>query len=96
MSGNAAEEPEVVSGLPVKAGRAAGPAGTASVLDRLAFSRVGRTLRDDQALLYVEHARPDGTGAGFLVWFRRQGLTWTIAETEVVWTARDEDSEETP
>ena len=95
VSGNAAEEPEVLSGLPVKAGRAR-PTGAPYMLDRLAFSRVGRTLRNDQALLYVEHVRPDGTGAGFLVWFRRQGLRWTIADTDVVWTVRDEESEEAP
>jgi hypothetical protein len=91
----AEEEPEVTSGLPVKV-RPAGPAGAPSVVDRLAFSRVGRTLRNDQALLYVEHVRPDGTGAGFLVWFRRPRLEWTIADTDVVWTASDEDSEEAP
>lgn len=94
-SGNDTEEPEVMAGLPVMTGRAS-PAGAPSVLDRLAFSRVGRTLRNDQALLYVDQVRPDGTGAGFLVWFRRQGLKWAIAETDVVWTARDEESEEAP
>ena len=85
VSGNAAEEPEAISGLPVSAGDA-GPVPPPSVLDRLAFSRVGRTLRNDQALLYVEHVRPDGSGAGFLVWFSRQGLEWTIVDTDVVWT----------
>jgi hypothetical protein len=59
-----------------------------SVLDRLAFSRVARSLRNDQALLYVEVLRPDGTGAGFLVWFRRQGRSWTLFNTEVAWTIR--------
>jgi len=57
-----------------------------SVLDRLAFSRVGRSLRNDQALLYVETLRPDGTGAGFLVWCRREGRHWTLFDTEVIWT----------
>lgn len=60
-----------------------------SVLDRLAFSRVGRTLRNDQALVYVENMRPDGTGAGFLVWCRRQGQEWKLFDTEVVWTMRE-------
>ncbi len=59
-----------------------------SVLDRLAFSRVGRTLRNNQALVYVENVRPDGTGAGFLVWYRRQGQEWKLFDTEVVWTMR--------
>jgi hypothetical protein len=96
VSGNPAEEePEVVSALPVKAG-CGRPTRAPSVLDRLAFSRLGRTLRNDQALLYVEHVRPDGTGAGFLVWFRRQELDWTIADTDVIWTARDEDNDEAP
>jgi len=57
-----------------------------SVLDRLAFSRVARSLRNDHALLYVEALRPDGTGAGLLVWFRRQGRSWTLFDTEVAWT----------
>ena len=56
------------------------------VLDRLAFSRVARSLRNDHALMYVEALRPDGTGAGFLVWCRRQGRSWTLFDTEVVWT----------
>jgi hypothetical protein len=57
-----------------------------SVLDRVAFSRVARSLRNDHALLYVEILRPDSTGAGFLVWFRRQGRSWTLFDTEVAWT----------
>jgi hypothetical protein len=57
-----------------------------SVLDRLAFSRVARNPRNDHALLYVEVLRPDGTGAGFLVWCRRQGRSWALFDTEVAWT----------
>ena len=76
MSGGSIEEPEVASAWPVQA---------APVLDRLAFSRVGRTVRNDQALLYVEQRRLDGTGAGFLVWFHRRARTWILADTEVVW-----------
>ena len=60
-----------------------------SVLDRLALSRVGRTLKNDQALVYVENIRRDGTGAGFLVWCRRQGQEWKLFDTEVVWTVRE-------
>jgi hypothetical protein len=56
------------------------------VLDRLAFSRVARSLRNDHALMYVEALRLDGTGAGFLVWFRRQGRSWILFDTEVAWT----------
>lgn len=66
-----------------------------SVLDRLAFSRVGRTLKNDQALVYVENRRRDGTGAGFLVWFHRWEQLWQILDTEVVWTIRGkEDGDE--
>ena len=60
-----------------------------SVLDRLAFSRVGRTLKNDQALVYVENRRRDGTGAGFLVWFHRREQVWELFDAEVVWTIRD-------
>ena len=59
---------------------------TPTVLDRLALSRVGRNIQNDQALVYVEHVRPDETGAGFLVWCHRRGREWKIFDTEVVWT----------
>ena len=62
----------------------------ADSIDRLAFSRVGFSSRQDQALVYVANERPDGTGAGFLVWLRTQGPRWEILDTEVVWTARPE------
>jgi hypothetical protein len=62
----------------------------ADSIDRLAFSRVGFASRPDQALVYVSNDRPDGTGAGFLVWLRAQGTGWEILDTEVVWTARPE------
>jgi hypothetical protein len=71
----------------VQAGGAA-PVQAPPVLERLAFSRVGRTFQQDQALVYVEQMRPDGTGAGFLVWFRREGRKWRIFDTEVIWTIR--------
>jgi hypothetical protein len=63
-----------------------------TVLDRLALSRVGRTVRNDQALVYVENVRPDGTGAGFLVWCHRRDGEWEIFDTEVVWTMRGGES----
>ncbi len=89
VSGNAVEEPEVSLAQPVL---------TASlrsvlampVLDRLVFSRIGYNLRHTQALVYVGNPRPDGSGAGFLVWLRRQGTAWAIWDTEVVWTVRIE------
>lgn len=94
VSGDTIEEPEVRLTVPV-AGRER-QTQDAPVLDRLAFSRVGRNLRNDQALAYVENLRPDGTGAGFLVWFRRQGREWSLFDTEVVWTVRLRESEDRP
>jgi hypothetical protein len=95
VSGNGLEEPEVRMAVPVATDAMAWARGTEAppVLDRLAFSRVGRTLRNDQALVYVENLRPDGTGAGFLVWFHRQGKEWTRVDTEVVWTVRHQETE---
>lgn len=84
VTGEIIEEPEVSLARPVTVAHAR-PVHAPSVLDRLAFSRVARSLRNDQALLYVEALRPDGTGAGFLVWFVRRGRDWTILDTEVVW-----------
>ncbi len=87
VTGQSLEEPEVSAAVPVQA---------LPVLERLAFSRVGRTLQQDQALVYVEQMRPDGTGAGFLVWFHREGRKWRIFDTEVVWTIRSEEGLESP
>lgn len=95
VSGDTIEEPEVRLAMPVAADRGR-LTQDAAVLDRLAFSRVGRNVRNDQALAYVENMRPDGTGAGFLVWFRRMGRDWTIFDTEVVWTVRPQESEAPP
>lgn len=81
------EDPEAGAAVPVLRNPAR-PAQVTSVLDRLAFSRVGRTLGNDQALVYVENVRPDGTGAGFLVWCRPQEQGWKLFDTEVVWTMR--------
>lgn len=95
VSGDALEEPEVRWNIPVLPVRVT-PAQTSPILDRLAFSRVGRSLRNDQALAYVENLRADGTGAGFLIWFRRQGQEWTLFDTEVVWTVQHQETEENP
>ena len=84
-TGDRLEEPEVSLARPVTVTRAR-PIQAPPVLDRLAFSRVARSLRNDHALIYVETLRPDGTGAGFLVWCRRQGRSWTLFDTEVTWT----------
>ena len=87
VSEGTTEDPEASEAVPVLS-NLAGSVQAPSVLDRLAFSRVGRTLKNDQALVYVENVRPDGTGAGFLVWCRRQGQEWKLFDTEVVWTMR--------
>lgn len=84
-TGDKLEEPEVSLARPVTVARVR-PVQAPSVLDRVAFSRVARSLRNDHALLYVEVLRPDGSGAGFLVWFRHQGRSWTLFDTEVAWT----------
>ena len=83
-TGDRLEEPEVSLARPVTVARAR-PIQAPLVLGRLAFSRVARSLRNDHALLYVEILRPDGTGAGFLVWCRRRGRSWTLFDTEVAW-----------
>ena len=87
VSAGTTEDPETSAAVLVLRNPAR-PVQATSVLDRLAFSRVGRTLGNDQALVYVENVRPDGTGAGFLVWCRRQGQGWKLFDTEVVWTMR--------
>ena len=90
------EEPEVSLARPITVA-AALPVQAPSILDRLAFSRVARSLRNDHALLYVEALRPDGSGAGFLVWCRRHGQNWTLFDTEVVWTIQPQvEPEEGP
>ncbi len=75
--------------LPV-ARRVEEESGAPDLIDRLAFSRAGFTLRGDQALVYVANARPDGTGAGFLFWFVRRQKTWELYDTEVLWVSRPE------
>ncbi|MEP6932644.1 MAG: hypothetical protein ABI988_01670 [Nitrospirota bacterium] len=87
------EEPEVSLARQVTVAGSV-PVQAPPVLDRLGFSRVARNLRNDHALLYVETLRPDGTGAGFLVWGRRQGQSWTLFDTEVVWTIQVQDDPE--
>ncbi len=89
VSGNAVEEPEVSLSRPVLTARLRSVQAV-PVLDRLVFSRIGYNLRQTEALVYVGNPRPDGSGAGFLVWLRRQGTAWSIWDTEVIWTVRIE------
>lgn len=92
-TGDQIEEPEVSLARPVMVDDAR-VVQAPLVLERLAFSRVARNLRNDQALLYVETLRPDGAGAGFLVWFRRQGQRWKLFDTAVAWTIQVEEEQE--
>lgn len=88
FSGGVPEEPEVsLAPIPAVLGprRAQGAPKTVGVLQ---FSRVGFTPREDQALVYVEEERPDGTGGGLLVRLHRRGKAWTITDTEVLWMAQ--------
>lgn len=75
--------------VPIPAQRAQGPQtdGPPVVVGLLELSRVGFNLRETEALVYVGIDRPDGTGAGFLIWIHRMGRTWSITDTEVLWTA---------
>jgi hypothetical protein len=59
-----------------------------AVLDRLSFSRVAYSVAREQAFMYVEYNRPDGSGAGFAVWLRSSGSRWGIFDSELVWAAR--------
>jgi hypothetical protein len=91
FSNGVPEEPEVsLAPIPaaLRPGRVQEEPRTIGVLR---FSRVGFTPRDDQALVYVEEERPDGTGGGLLVWFHRRGKVWMIADTEVLWMARTDE-----
>ena len=92
-TGDQIEEPEVSLARPVTVAYAR-PVQASPRLERLAFSRVARNVRNDQALQYVEVLRPDGSGAGFLVWFRRQGQTWRQFDTAVAWTVQVEEDQE--
>lgn len=94
-TGDTLEEPEVSLVRPVTVAHAR-LMQVSSVLDRLSFSRVARSFRNDHALLYVEVLRPDGTGAGFLVWCRRQGQRWILFDTEVAWTLQPYPEDKPP
>jgi hypothetical protein len=59
-----------------------------AIIDRLAFSRVAYTFGHEQALVYTEYNRVDGSGAGFIVWLTQKGKRWGIFDSELVWAAR--------
>ncbi len=98
FSNGVPEEPEVsLAPIPVSSGL--GLAQDApSAVGVLRLSRVGFTPREDQALVYVEENRPDGTGGGLLIRLHRRGKVWMITDTEVLWMARpdDEPGQESP
>jgi hypothetical protein len=86
-TGDMLEEPEVSLARPITVAHTR-PIQAAQALDHLAFSRIARSPRHDHALMYVETLRSNGTGAGFLMWCRRQGKSWTLFDTEVIWTSQ--------
>ena len=89
VSGGELEEPEVfLAPIPAKFSPVDLTQNPPPVIGKLGFSRVGFTQRADQALVYVADDRPDGTGAGFLVWLRRLDQGWEILDTEVLWAVR--------
>lgn len=92
-------EPQVSAAMPVGA-VTQGPARPAQEgrrsLGLLRFSRVGFSPRQEQALVYVEEERPDGTGSGFLILLTRNDKSWDFIDTEILWVARPEDAPETP
>jgi len=86
------EEPEVsLAPIPAVDRRSIQGQAPRSTIGLLRFSRVGFTRREDQALVYVEEERLDGTGGGFLVWLHRRGKVSTIVDTEVLWMARPDE-----
>jgi hypothetical protein len=88
ISGEGEPESEAKRVHPSLGGRPVRLVQEAQTIDRLAFSRVGFSSRLDQALVYVANDRPDGSGAGFLLWLEARGTNWEIADTEVVWAAQ--------
>jgi len=60
------------------------------IIDRLAFSRVAYTFGHEQALVYTEYNRVDGSGAGFIVWLTQSKTRWGLFDSELVWAARPE------
>ncbi|TLY15781.1 MAG: hypothetical protein E6K69_05485 [Nitrospirae bacterium] len=92
VSGGELEEPEVfLAPIPARFPRTDMTQVPRPVIGKLGFSRVAFTPRADQALVYVVDDRPDGTGAGFLVWLRRLDQGWNVLDTEVIWVARRDE-----
>jgi hypothetical protein len=91
VSGGAMEEPEV-SLAPIPAARRLSTKFLRFDPTRigvLKFSRVGFNRRENEALAYIGDHRPDGSGAGFLIFLRRAGQNWEIVSTEVLWIAQE-------
>ncbi len=92
VSGGELEEPEVfLAPIPAMFSSAHLLQDARPIIGKLGFSRVAFSQRADQALVYVADDRPDGTGAGFLVWLRRLDRGWEILDTEVLWVARRDE-----
>jgi hypothetical protein len=89
VSGETIEEPEVsLAPLPAAHGGRTVIAYDPVRIGVLRFSRVGFNRAENLALVYVGDHRPDGSGAGFLMFLRRAGTHWRIVDTEVLWVAQ--------
>lgn len=96
FSNGVPEDPEV-SLAPIAVSRRVPVQEAPKTIGVLRFSRVGFTPREDEALVYIEEERPDGTGGGLLVRLHRRGRDWSITGTEVLWVGRtDEPGLESP
>jgi hypothetical protein len=90
-AGDGLEEPEVsVAPMLAQFAQPSQGLGAPPTVGVLQVSRVAFNGRETQALVYVGVDRPDGTGAGFLVWLERGDEQWSIFDTDVLWTVRPE------
>jgi hypothetical protein len=84
------EEPEVsLAPIPVSFPTIQ-PAQAPPTIGVLRFARVGFTQRRDQALVYAEEQRPDGTGTGMMMLLQWTSKGWEFVDTEVLWITRPE------
>lgn len=90
-AGDHLEEPEVsVAPVPAQFSQPSQGFGAPPTVGVLQVSRVAFNGRETQALVFVGIDRPNGTGAGFLVWLERRGQQWAIVDTDVLWTVRSD------
>jgi hypothetical protein len=86
------EEPEVsLAPIPALFQSTRPVQGAPPTVGVLKFARVGFAQRRDQALVYVEEERQDGTGAGMMMLLQWTSGGWEFLDTEVLWIARREE-----